>query len=129
GAQGREDDPFDPLAVDTAAARRAGELQLENLKKKLKDPGVWKKMGWKDQEDADRFLEQARAYQEWLRQQEKATADNSTRPAVKNVLPSQAVRPVGPSVNQRRDPLELGDAQAPPEFREALRRFTTKPRE
>ncbi len=116
--------------VDEAAARRAGELQLEKLRDRLaKNPGLWKKMGWQDKEDMERFLQRAREYQRWLREQEKLAGDEK-RPAAagKNVLPGFGPTRVDARPNRTRDPLELGVAQPPPEFREAQRLFTSKPR-
>jgi hypothetical protein len=126
---GEEDGAANP--VDRAAASRAGELQLENLRDRLKkNKNLWKKMGWKNEEDLDRFLRQARKYQEWLRQQEKlAGTDKQTAPGGKSVLPGIGPQKVGPRPGATRDPLELGVAQPPPEFREAQRIFTGKTRE
>jgi hypothetical protein len=115
--------------VDEAAARRAGELQLEKLRERLKDKGLWKKI-WPKEEDLDRFLEQARKYQEWLRQQEKlGNTDKDMARGGKGVLPGIGPQKVGQRPNATRDPLELGGGQPPPEFREAQRIFTGKTRE
>jgi hypothetical protein len=126
GTSGAETNPkADP--VDEAAARRAGELQLEKLRDRLKkNPNLWKKL-WPKEEDVDRFIERARAYQKWLREQEKLAGDEK-RPATagKNVLPGFGPTRVGARPNRTRDPLELGVAQPPPEFREAQRLFTSK---
>jgi hypothetical protein len=114
--------------VDEAASRRAGELQLESLRDKLKkNPGLWKQMKWKDEKDVERFIQRAREYQQWLREQEKRARDD-TRPATagKNVLPGFGPTRVGERPARTRDPLELGGAQPPPEFREAQRLFTSK---
>ncbi len=124
------DDNLKPNPVDEEAARRAGELQLENLKKKLQDPVVQKQLREKNwaQEDIDRFLQQAREYQQWLRQNQQAASDEKPLPpgAGKNVLPSQAPRQVRQGPNATRDPLNLGQALPPPEFRQAQRQFTGK---
>jgi collagen type III alpha len=118
-----------PNPVDEAAARRAGELQLEKLRDRLKDPRFLEKMDWTPK-DADRFLEQARAYQEWLRQQGKlAGTDKETARGDRSVLKSVGPYRVGERRNATRDPLETGQAQPPPEFREAQRRFTATPRD
>src|SRR5262249_7017278 len=112
------------------AARRAGELQLEKLRDRLKDPKVRQRLGnWTD-EDVERFVKQARKYQEGLRLQEKlAVTGKEKAPGGKTLLPNVGPQKVGARPNATRDPLELGIAQPPPEFREAQRIFTGKTRE
>jgi hypothetical protein len=124
---GEENGPANP--VDAAASRRAGELQLEKLRERLKDKGLWKKI-WPKEEDLDRFLEQARKYQEWLRQQERlGGTDKDMARGEKGVLPGVSPKKVSQRPNATRDPLELSQPQPPPEFREAQRIFTGKSRE
>jgi hypothetical protein len=117
-------------AVDEAAARRAGELQLEKLRDRLrKNPELLKRLDWKEQ-DLDRFLRQARKYQQWLREQQtQGGTERETALGGKSLLPSVGPRTVGPRPNATRDPLELGGGQPPPEFRQAQRIFTGKTRE
>ncbi len=127
---GFQDEPGG-IEADAAAAKRAGDLQLEELKKKL-TPEMRKTLKW-EQEDVDRFLRDARAYHERLQQQEKvAGPDKLDAPGSrrnKSWLPSVGTQQVGPRTAPTRDPLEIGRSLPPPEFREAQKLFTGRPRD
>jgi hypothetical protein len=119
GSGGPENDARGSVA-DAEAARRAGELHLEELKKKL-TPDVLKKLHWTEK-DRDEFLKQAREYQQWLQQHGKEKLSGG-----RSILPSSGARPVGPAANPTQDSLDSLHILPPPEFRDALRRFSSSP--
>jgi collagen type III alpha len=119
GSGGPENDARGSVA-DAEAARRAGELHLEELKKKL-TPDVLKKLHWTEK-DRDEFLKQAREYQQWLQQHSKEKLSGG-----RSILPSSGARPVGPAANPAQDSLDSLHILPPPEFRDALRRFSSSP--
>jgi hypothetical protein len=113
-------------AASAEHARRAGDLQLESLKKKL-TPDVLKQLKWTD-EDLRRFLADARAYQDQLRRQSQADAkQKQTQPGGRSpLLPSVGLKKVDGTSNPV-DPLNLNRPAPPPEFREAVERFSGRP--
>jgi collagen type III alpha len=124
GGSGAPEDDLRGSVRDPEAARRAGELHLEELKKKL-TPDVLKRLKWTEK-DRDEFLKEARAYQEWLRLHGKDTGKEKLAGG-QSVLPSSGAREVGPGVNPLRDPLDSLHVLPPPEFRDAFRRFSSNP--
>jgi hypothetical protein len=118
--------------VDEAAARRAGNLQLESLKKqidKLRDkltPKVLERLNW-TAEERDAFLQKMLA-DALLRQQQqnKVGAEKLPVPgSIQSLLPVDGPRLIG------REPGGAGSvstdrAEAPPEVREAQRIFLNK---
>lgn len=128
GSSGFQDE-VNPNPVDADAARRAGDLQLEDLRKKL-TPEMLGKLNW-SKKDAERFLAEARSYQQWLRRQERRAADADPPQPAKGPgqLGSVAPRAVNQGPGATRDPLDLGQALPPPEFRRAQQNFTGKTRD
>ncbi len=101
----------------------SGELSLEKLKdlhKKAKDAG------WTDQQ-WQQFLRDAQAHNEWVRKAKAEAAKNGDANPRRgtSILPSVNPYQVGAAANQRLDPLQSGQPQPPPEFRQAQRIFTT----
>jgi len=103
-------------------ASRGGDLQLEDLKKRM-TPEMRKAAGISDEEWSN-FLEKAQAYEQMrrkLQNQPKNAEPTEKRGAasqLQNVAPRQ-VQNLGGNVN----PLDAGLAQPPPELRDAQRRF------
>jgi hypothetical protein len=122
-ANSTEDQP-PPWQVDAAAARRAGELYLEELRSKL-TPDVLKKLNW-TQKDVDQFMKDARAYQEAQRRQPRTPGKDKLSGGT-SLLPGQGLRQVGQGPNRLTDPLESLHVLPPPEFSDAHRRFTSSP--
>jgi hypothetical protein len=122
GRRDRTAEPPPPSASDPATSHRAGDLYLEELRKKL-TPEVLKRLKWTDQQQAE-FLKDARAYQQRLGNQTNATGNDKLTGAGKSVLPGTGARAVGPGVNPLADPLDSLHVQPPPEFRDAYRGFT-----
>src|SRR5262249_20852429 len=108
---------------DPALASKAGELQLDEFKKKVtKD--LLKDLKWTEQD-----------YQQFLKAYEQKLKQDRQRPLVKEnlggaqkpgLLPNQAPRKLGHGTPGTGGPLETGQALPPPEFREAQRNFTSE---
>jgi hypothetical protein len=122
---GQEDRPPPGYKIDPAFARRAGDLHLEELKKKL-TPDVMKKLNWTEK-DRERFLKEARAYQEWLRAQNKKAGSDKLAGSGHSQLPGTGPRQVGEGPRPLIDPLDSLHVQPPPEFRDTYQRFTASP--
>jgi collagen type III alpha len=109
---------------DPDLAGRLGNLQLEDLQKKL-TPDVLKKLNWTEKE-REEFLRQAQAYERWLAQQ-KRRADADKRQGQGSLLPTEGVRRVAPASPPSAQPLDSRRVPPPPEFSEAYRRFSSQP--
>lgn len=103
-------------------AKRGGDLQLEKLKDRM-TPENLKKLGW-SAEDWQKFLRDARDYEEMLRRRQTVKKTPPQKGA-KSQIGSSAVRNVDLNPNTRVDPLQSDRALPPPEFRDAQRQFTT----
>ena len=101
--------------------KRGGDLQLEDLKKRM-TPETLKKLGWTEK-DWQQFLKDAQAYQDSLRR-DQANANKLNQKADKSHIGNTALRPIDLSPSQQVDPLQSGQAPPPPEFRDAQRQFT-----
>lgn len=106
-------------------SKKGGELQLEDLKKRI-TPEVLKKAGLTDA-DWQQFLKDAQAYNEMLRQQAKAKP-GLTQKGTTSKLGSLNPQEVKTDPNAVLDPLQSGRALPPPEFRLPQKRFTTQPK-
>jgi hypothetical protein len=124
GGRGGPEEPPRASPADPTFAKRAGDLQLDELKKKL-TPDVLKKLNWSEQ-DLQQFLKDARAYKESSRAADKATGPDRLRGGG-SALPGSGPRQVGPGAGQLNDPLDSLHVLPPPEFRDAHRRFTSSP--
>jgi hypothetical protein len=102
---------------------KAGELQLENIKKKITEADL-KKAGWTKKE----FDDWLRAYEEALKQHKTVAAAKEKLATPKGgnsgLFGNQGVRKVNQST-PRVDNLEYGPSRPPPGFEEAQRKFTS----
>lgn len=113
-----------PDKANSAFAKKAGNLQLEHLKELLKDPAVRRqlqqKYNWTD-EDVQRFLRQAKQYQQRLRaRNDSLAAPGSFKSQIGGSGPRRVIgRP-------NRNPLndDTGNGFLPPEYRRAYQRLT-----
>jgi hypothetical protein len=119
---GQADPPPPGSRVDADFSKRAGDLHLEELKKKL-TPDALKKLNWTEK-DRERFLKEARAYQEWLRRQSTAAGSDKLSGSGQSLLPGTGPRQVGEGPQPLNNPLDSLHVQPPPEFRDSYRRFT-----
>jgi collagen type III alpha len=122
----REKNPREPpMAPNLAYRRRAGELQLEDIKKKI-NKDVLKQL---NMTEAD-FQKFVKAYEAMLKRKQPASVekDNLIGPQRGNrSLPNQNVRQVDPRQQAKDGNLQrLDPSLAPPELREAYREFSRK---
>jgi hypothetical protein len=128
------DDPKEAMKANADAAARAGELQLENLKKqidKLRDkltPKVLQELGWTEKERED-FLRKA-LEDAILRHKlaEKGVKNQVPLPgSLQALMPGTGPRVIsgGKDVHDSANPTQT--YEAPPEVREAQRIFLTQP--
>jgi hypothetical protein len=114
-----------PMSPNAAYRKQAGELQLEDLKKKI-NKNVLKQLNMTE-EDFQRFV---KAYEDMLKRKQLAGAerDNLVVPQRGNrSLPNQKVRQVGPREQGKAGNLQrLDPSVAPPEFREAYKEFSRR---
>ncbi len=114
-------DNLKPSIADKAF-ERGGDLQLDDLKKRM-TPEMRKLIGMSDEEWAQ-FLKEAQAYEQ---RRARAQSNSKNEPTQKFGGPSQlqntGPRQVG-GLPQQANPASIGQAQAPPELRDAQRRFT-----
>lgn len=102
--------------------RRGGDLQLEELAKKL-TPEMLRKLKWTEQDRA-RFLQQAQAYEQWLRQQAQKKEGKEFGPGQGiSLLPGVSPRQIGSGTPSSTN-VDVRHVLPPPEFREAHRLFT-----
>jgi hypothetical protein len=110
---------------DQRYLQRPGELQLEDIKKKV-NKDVLNRLKWTE-EDYQQFL---KAYEEMLKRQVPAAAEKEdpAHPFRGNrSSQNQGVRRVESGVQTKVGNLErIGPTQAPPEFREAYREFSRR---
>jgi hypothetical protein len=124
GGAGSDAEESGTATADKEAARRAGSLQLDDIRKKVtKD--VLKKANMTE-EEYQRFLQAREAL---LKQQPPQPTEKEKLAAPSRGgttgLPSQGVRRVEPGKTDGAVPLErLDAAPAPPEFRESYREFS-----
>ena len=123
GGKGITDDikPQDPIAE---FARSGGELQLDDLRKRV-TPDMLKEMSWTDG-DWKSFLQRTEKYNESIRRDRKLATTNPNKKGGTSLLPSTRPEPIEFNPSGVSDPLNTDRAQPPPEFREAVRQFTTK---
>src|SRR5260370_10139207 len=122
----RAPDPMEPpTAANAAYQKQAGELQLEDIKKKI-NKDVLKQLNMTD-EDFQKFL---KAYQQMLQRKQPSRTDKETLSGPQRgnrTLPNQNVRRVEPSQQGKAGSLQrLDPASAPPEFRDAYREFSQR---
>ncbi len=117
---GLEDD-ITKSAADAKLAGRGGDLQLDDLKKRM-TPETLKKLGW-TAEDWQQFLKDAQAYQAQQRLPGQAR-NNPDKRGVPAIIPGARLRPIDTNPNAVLDSLQIDRALPPPEFREAQRQFT-----
>jgi hypothetical protein len=114
-----------PTAPNPAYGKRAGELQLEDIKKKV-NKDVLNQLNMTE-EDFQKFV---KAYEDMLKRKQPAAAErnNLTGPQRGNrSLPNQRVRQVDPREQAKGGNLQrLDPSVAPPEFREAYREFSRR---
>jgi hypothetical protein len=112
-----------PTSADAGHQKRAGELQLEDIKKKI-NKDVLKQLNMTEEE----FQKFAKAYEEMLKRKQSSGPDkeNVAAPQRGNrSLPNQSTRLVDPLEQSRENKLQrLGPTFAPPEFREAYKQFS-----
>lgn len=120
-------DEFTPDAPNIHHAQRGGDLQLEDLKKRM-TPEMRKKAGLTE-EDWQRFLKDAEAYNQMIRRQQAAglKKDLSEMRGNASFLPTQKARDIVANPAGKVDPLQSNFAQPPLEFRDAQRAFTNRP--
>jgi hypothetical protein len=124
GGKGASDD-LSKDAPDSASAKRGGDLQLDDLKKRM-TPETLKKLGWSN-EDWQRFLRDAEAYQKSVRNR-ITPPTNPNRKGVASALPNAPVREVDRGQSNPLEILQADLALPPPEFRDAQRQFTNPQR-
>lgn len=124
GGQGASDDPK-AQAPDASAARRGGDLSLEELKKKI-TPDILKKAGLTER-DWQQFLKNYQAYEDMRQKLARQAGPKDTQRGDPSLLPGSGLRKVSQTPNAKTDPLQTGTAQPPPEFREYHRLFTSSP--
>lgn len=121
----REPEPEEPATPPNAAyQKRAGEMQLEDIKKKI-NKDVLRELNMTE-EDFQKF---AKAYEEMLkRKQPAAEKENLAAPQRGNrALPNQDLRLVDPREQAKEGKLQrLGPAAVPPEFRDAYKEFSRR---
>lgn len=118
---GGSDDSGEAGKANSDFANKAGNLQLEDLRKQL-TPEVLKKMNW-TRDDVERFLEQAKAYQQGLHTAPHKAGELARPGSTASQLPGFSPR----QVQGRQDPtraLETGRVLPPAEFAPAYRRLT-----
>jgi hypothetical protein len=109
---------------DSEFNKRGGDLQLEDLKKRM-TPETLKKLGWSN-EDWQRFLKDAENYQKALRNSQ-AGQGNMSKKGTTSQIPNAGIRRIDRDPNAPPEPLQVDRALPPPEFREAQRQFTSPP--
>jgi collagen type III alpha len=116
-----------PGQANAEFARQGGSLQLEDLKKRV-TPEILKKAGLTDA-DWQRYLKQAQTYDQLLHKQtgrRSAAKTNEVRGSGGSFAGTAPGRVNGvPAADAA--PLDAGQAQPPPELREAQRRFSSRP--
>jgi collagen type III alpha len=120
GSPGMVDDPR-PKEANPDFARRGGDLQLEELKNRVTDE-IRKRAGVSD-EEWQRFLKDAEAYQRRLQREARQANKIDLRGDLTQIRGS-GLRQIRTTPNGQQDPLTVGQGVAPPEFRDAHRRFT-----
>lgn len=120
----QEQAPMEPPTPPNAAyQKQAGEMQLEDIKKKI-NKDVLKQLNMTEEE----FQKFVKAYQQMLERRQPPGTDkeNLTSPQRGNrALPNQKVRMVDPREQTKDGSLQrLGPALAPPEFRKAYQEFS-----
>jgi hypothetical protein len=119
-------DEVKPSAANAEHAGRGGNLQLEDLKSRV-TPELLKKAGL-NEADWQRYLKQAEAYDELLRQRSsdrRPSRPNEAR-GTGSRLPGTGPSQVQGAQPNTSSPLEGGQALPPPELRDAQRRFSSK---
>ncbi|HLJ95140.1 MAG TPA: DUF4175 family protein [Gemmataceae bacterium] len=122
----REQDPPQPPASPNAAfEKRAGEMQLDDIKKRI-NKDVLNQLNM-TQEDFDKF---AKAYAEMLKRKQPSAPDKETLATPQRgnrTSPNQNLRRVDPREQSKDGKMQrLGPGAAPLEFRDAYREFSRK---
>jgi hypothetical protein len=125
-------DPGNANPVDEAAARRAGELQLESLKKQIDKlrkeltPPVLEKLKWTEQ-DREKYLQRLLADALLRQQQQKVSGAKRPAPgSISKLLPGSGPRNLTNDPNAKDRPMLVDRPEAPPDVREALKLFERK---
>jgi hypothetical protein len=125
GANPDQPDVEEGSVPDQRYLKKAGELQLENIKKKV-NKDVLKRLNMTD-EEYQQFL---KAYEAMLKRQAPPTAEkeDAVTPFRGNRdQQNQGVRKVEPGAQTKTGNLDrLGPTLAPPEFREAYKEFSRR---
>jgi len=127
-----QDEPANANPIDEAAARRAGELQLESLKKqidKLRDkltPEVLKKLNWTEKE-REQFLRKMLADALLRQQQQNIAGEKLPAPgSIQGLLPAAGPRSLQHDPRDKSGEVANDHPSAPPEVREALKLLQSK---
>jgi hypothetical protein len=124
GVQGGE--PDEPAAAEKRFQRIAGEMQLEDIKKLLKDKELLERAGI-TQEKAENLLKELTDLKQ-PKKPEMGARDPLAKPQLGGgQLPNQRVRTVEPGAKGKEGNLQRGGpAQPPPDLRDAKNYFTQK---
>jgi len=113
-------------APDPRFQKKAGELQLEDIKKKIKEnPDILKKANMTEKE----YLEWLKAYENMLKRNEPAAKNEEKLANPKDrsgSLTNVAPKKMNSNPNQNNRPQGASSSSAPPEFREHYKEFTEK---
>src|SRR5260370_32791721 len=120
----RAPDPMEPpTPANAASQKRAGELQLEDIKKKI-NKDVLNQLNMTEED----FRKFAKAYEEMLKRKQPSAPEKENLAAPQRgnrSVPNQNVRFVDPREQGKDGKLQrLGPALAPPELREAYKQFS-----
>jgi collagen type III alpha len=124
GAQENQENPTPGTAANGKKVRAVGELQLEDLRKKVNKDIL--KQANMSEEDFKKFL---KAYQTYL-EKHPVTSEKEELIAPHRgnmAAPNQRVRQIDPAMKvQSGDPQRTGPALPPPQFREAMKEFSQR---
>lgn len=118
------DDQGKPMDPNLEFLNRAGDLQLDDIRKKL-TPDVLNKLNW-SQKDADDFLRQAERYQKLLQQRQSENSQSQKTGNGQGQLPGFGPREFGSRSDATQRPISNGRSLPPAEFAPAYRRLTSE---
>jgi hypothetical protein len=129
GAKGISDEDLQAKDPDNKLSKRGGDLNLENLREQIKKLS---KMTQAEREKAGVTDKQLQDWQRWaqkyddlLRKQQAQAGKNPDKSkGIGSVIKTFDPTKLGPALNPNVDPLNTGQFQAPPQFRDAQRQFT-----
>lgn len=122
GGEGIDDEPTG-AAPNAEFGRRAGDLNLDHLKKKINDD-VLRKAGMTP-DQWQQFQREVEDYGKLLRKHQ-ANAEKLTPGQGVSKLSSRPLQQINSAPNAEADPTQIRSTSAPPEFRESQRVFTSK---